>query len=158
MGNGGAARNIIEAPLFYRMQKAYQVQMSEPDTLFMIRVGASTIRVPYIHSSLLTEGTREKANAGWRGLTNDIFLFPCEVGAEVVHHDDGAAGHGFFCEETDVRGEDGVWRREKRIVFSERGFAVVDIDAGTCDFSFLEEVSESGIVDDAAAGGIDEAS
>ena len=55
-----------------------------------------------------------------------------------------------------MRGEDGVWRREERIVLGERRFAVENIDAGACDLSFPEEVSEGGIVDDSAAGGIDE--
>ena len=43
-----------------------------------------------------------------------------------------------------------------RTVFGERRFAVENIDAGACDLSFPEEVSEGGIVDDSAAGGIDE--
>lgn len=92
----------------------------------------------------------------WRRLTDHILLLPFQVCAEVVHHDDGTAGHGFLSEEADVRSEDGVWRREERIVLDERRFAVKDIDAGACDLSFPEEVSEGGIVDDSAAGGIDE--
>ena len=55
-----------------------------------------------------------------------------------------------------MRGQDGVWCREKRIVGRKRWFAVVYIDASAGDFSFFQKVSQSGVIDDAATGGIDE--
>lgn len=39
----------------------------------------------------------------WRRLTDHILLLPFQVCAEVVHHDDGTAGHGFFTEEAMAR-------------------------------------------------------
>jgi hypothetical protein len=77
-----------------------------------------------------------------------------EGGERVARGRDRHADRGFLGEAGAVRGEDQVVEGKQGTIRGRR-LLVEDVERGACDFSGCQSLVKGGLVDDAAAGGVD---